>query len=52
MHMLESDSSVYMVYLDFSKAFDKVDHGIPLHKLGAVGITGNIGSIDRFCTIA
>ena len=30
MHMLDSDSSVGMVYLDFSKAFDKVDHGIPL----------------------
>ena len=43
MHMLDSNSSVDMVYLDFSKAFDKVDHGILLHKLRAVGITGNIG---------
>ena len=43
MHMLDSDSSVDMVYLDFSKAFDKVDHGILLHMLRAVGITGNIG---------
>ena len=41
--MLDSNSSVDMVYLDFSKAFDKVDHGILLHKLRAVGITGNIG---------
>ena len=40
MHMLDSNSSVDMVYLDFSKAFDKVDHGILLHKLRAVGITG------------
>ena len=32
-----------MVYLDFLKAFDKVDHGILLHKLRAVGITENIG---------
>ena len=36
--MLDSNSSVDMVYLDFSKAFDKVDHGILLHKLRAVGI--------------
>ena len=43
MHMLDSNSSVDMVYLDFSKAFDKVDHGILLHKLRAIGITGNIG---------
>ena len=43
MHMLDNNSSVDMVYLYFSKAFDKVDHGILLHKLGAVGITGNIG---------
>ena len=42
-HMLDSNSSVDIVYLDFSKAFDKVDHGIVLHKLRAVGITGNIG---------
>ena len=41
--MLDSDASVDMVYLDFSKAFDKVDHGILLHKLRALGITGNIG---------
>ena len=43
MHMLDSNSSVDMVYLDLSKAFDKVDHGILLHKLRAVGITGSIG---------
>ena len=43
MHKLDSYSSVDMVYLDFSEAFDKVDHGILLHKLRAVGTTGNIG---------
>ena len=33
MHMLSSDTTVDMIYLEFSKAFDKVDHGILLHKL-------------------
>ena len=32
-----------MVYLHFSKAFDKVDHDILLHKLKALGIIGSIG---------
>ena len=45
MHMLllDSNSSVDMVYLDFPKVFDKVDHDMLLHKISAVGITGNIG---------
>ena len=43
MHMLDSNSSVDMAYLDFSKVLDKVDHSILLHNLRAVGITGNIG---------
>ena len=43
MHMLSSSHSVDMVYLDFSKAFDKVDHGILLHKLKSFGITGRLG---------
>ena len=33
MHMLSSDTTVDMICLDFSKAFDKVDHGVLLHKL-------------------
>ena len=43
MHMLSSDTTVDMIYLDFSKAFDKVDHGILLHKIKDMGITGNLG---------
>ena len=43
MHILDSNSSVDMVYFDFSEAFDKVDHGILFHWLRPVGITGNIG---------
>ena len=43
MHMLDNYSSVDMVCLDFSKAFNKVDHDILLHKLRALGICGNIG---------
>ena len=27
---------------DFAKAFDKVDHGLLLHKLKDLGITGNL----------
>ena len=32
-----------MVYLDFTKAFDKVDHGVLLNKIKTLGITGKLG---------
>ena len=32
-----------MIYLDFSIAFDKVDHGVLLHKLRDMVIAGNLG---------
>ena len=32
-----------MVYLDFTRAFDKVDHGVRLHKIKMLGITGKLG---------
>ena len=32
-----------MIYLDFAKAFAKVDHGVLLHKHKNLGITGNLG---------
>ncbi len=38
-----SVESTDMIYLDFSKAFDKVDHNIIMHKLKKFGITGQIG---------
>ena len=42
MHVINK-STVDMIYLDFSKAFDKVDHGILLHKPRDLGITGMLG---------
>ena len=40
---LGSNKNVDVVYLDFAKAFDKVDLGILLHKVKEMGITGNLG---------
>ena len=31
--MIDSSTTVDMIYLDFPKSFDKVDHGMVLHKL-------------------
>ena len=39
----ESYCSVDMIYLDFSKAFDKLDYGVLLHKLRDMGIAGDLG---------
>ena len=43
MMFTESSCSVDMIYLNFSKAFDKVDHGVLLHKLREMGIASNLG---------
>ena len=44
MQLLSSgNNTVNMVYLDFAKAFDKVDHGVLLHKIKTLGITGKLG---------
>ena len=40
---LEKSNNVDVIYLDFAKAFDKVDHDILLNKLKKVGISGKIG---------
>jgi len=39
---LECNKAMEVIYLDFAKAFDKVDHGIVLHKLRTLGITGQL----------
>ena len=41
---LENDANADVIYLDFSKAFDKVDHKLLLHKLSKMGITGKLHS--------
>ena len=41
--MLENGENVDSIYLDFSKAFDKWDIGILMHKLKALGIKGRLG---------
>ena len=41
--ILESDRSVDTIYLDFAKAFDKVDHHILCHKMKSLLIGGKVG---------
>ena len=43
MHLMSGGNTVDTVYLDFMKAFDKVDHGVLLHKIKTLGITGKLG---------
>ena len=40
---LEKGNGVDIIYLDFAKAFDKVDHGITLSKIANLGIRGSLG---------
>ena len=40
---LEEGQGVDSIYLDFSKAFDKVEHGVLLHKLKQCGVVGQVG---------
>ncbi len=48
---IEYNTNIDVIYLDFAKAFDKVDHGILAHKLRKLGITGKLGQwIHSFLT--
>ena len=40
---LEEGGGVNVIYLDFSKAFDKVEHGVLLHKLKESKVLGKVG---------
>ena len=40
---LEEGGGVDVIYLDFAKAFDKVEHGVLLHKLRECKILGKVG---------
>ena len=40
---MEEGSNIDAIYLDFAKAFDKVDHGLLLHKLKQMGVKGKLG---------
>ncbi|KAK3888268.1 hypothetical protein Pcinc_007655 [Petrolisthes cinctipes] len=40
---LENKKDIDVVYLEFAKAFDKVDHGILLYKPRQMGISGKLG---------
>ena len=40
---MEKSNNVDVIYLDFAKAFDKVDRGILLNKMKKIGINGRIG---------
>ena len=42
-HQLEHGQNVDVVYIDFAKAFDKVDFLITLRKINTLGIKGKVG---------
>ena len=41
--LLEQGHNVDVVYIDFAKAFDKVDFMVTMHKLISLGISGKVG---------
>ena len=48
---LEQGNNVDVIYLDFGKAFDKLDFQITLHKLHNIGVAGKLHRwIESFLT--
>ena len=43
LHLLENGHDVDVIYLDFAKAFDKVDFAVTLKKIHHLGIQGEVG---------
>lgn len=43
LELLDNGANVDVIYLDFAKAFDKLDFTITLEKLKALGINGRVG---------
>ena len=43
LRQMEEGKNIDVIYLHFAKAFDKVDHGILIHKLRHIGISGKLG---------
>ena len=44
LEQVENGGNIDSLFLDFEKAFDKVDHGLLCHRLREKGIVGNTGS--------
>ena len=40
--MMSKGEDVDVIYLDFAKAFDKVDHNVLMNKLSSIGISGEV----------
>ena len=57
LNLMEQGLNVDVIYVDFAKAFDKVDFMVTLQKLKGLGITGKVGKwihsflTDRYQTV-
>ncbi|CAL4173088.1 unnamed protein product, partial [Meganyctiphanes norvegica] len=48
----EEGKATDTIYLDFAKAFDKVDHNILCHKIKSLGITGKVACGSKSSLLA